>query len=142
MEPMPVRVSINTSIIQAGVKDEITTGGTGFYYTKENETYLQYEERTAEGSIRTIIKMDSGKALLLRSGDVKMRLPFRLGEETRGTYETQYGTMPIMALTDKLVRGIRENGKGGLFRLTYDLNIAGAPAGTYSLAIMFEEENQ
>ncbi|OCA82356.1 hypothetical protein A8F94_20855 [Bacillus sp. FJAT-27225] len=140
MDPKPVIVTVSTAISQDGNKDELVTGGNGFFYKKGNEAYLQYEELSPEGSIRSILKMESGKALLLRSGAVKMRMPFRLGEETRGSYETQYGTLPVSAVTDRLAQAIRENGRGGVFRLKYDLMIAGAPAGTYSLAIMFEEE--
>ncbi|WP_053368421.1 DUF1934 domain-containing protein [Bacillus sp. FJAT-27245] len=142
MDPKPVRVTISTSIVQSGVKDEYTTGGTGFFYKKGSGVYLQYEEIVEEGSIRTILKMESGEALLLRSGVVKMRMPLRLGEETRGSYNTQYGTLPVAAVTDRLAQGIRENGRGGMFILKYDLQIAGSPAGTYSLTITFEEENE
>ncbi|WP_409272548.1 DUF1934 domain-containing protein [Neobacillus sp. SCS-31] len=140
MDPIPVTVTVSTSIVQSGVKDEYTTGANGFFYKKGSGVYLQYEEILEEGSIRTILKMDSGEALLLRSGAVKMRMPFRLGEETRGSYNTQYGTLPVAAVTDRLAQAIRENGRGGMFMLKYDLQIAGSPAGTYSLAITFEEE--
>lgn len=140
MDPKPVTMTISTSIVQSGVKDEYTTGANGFFYKKGSGVYLQYEEVSEEGSIRTILKMGRGEALLLRSGSVKMRMPFRLGEETRGSYNTQYGTLPVSAVTDKLAQAIRENGRGGMFMLKYDLQIAGAPAGTYSLAITFEEE--
>ena len=140
MDPKPVNVTINTSIVQSGMKEEFITGSSGFFYKKGSAVYLQYEEKAEEGSIRTILKMDSGEALLLRSGAVKMRLPFKLSEETRGSYNTAYGTLPVKAVTTRLAQAIRENGRGGMFRLKYDLHIAGAPAGTYSLSITFEEE--
>ncbi|RHW40232.1 DUF1934 family protein [Neobacillus notoginsengisoli] len=140
MDPKPVTVTITTSIVQSGMKDEIITGASGFFYRKGSAVYLQYEEKAEGGSIRTILKMDSGEALLLRSGAVKMRIPFRLSAETRGSYNTPYGTLPVKAVTERLAQAIRENGKGGMFLLKYDLHIAGAPAGTYSLSITFEEE--
>ncbi|WP_059171810.1 DUF1934 domain-containing protein [Bacillus sp. FJAT-27445] len=142
MDPKPVIATISTSIAQSGVKDEYTTVANGFFYKKGSGVYLQYEEMGEEGSIRTILKMDSGEALILRSGAVKMRLPFKLGQETRGSYNTQYGTLPVVAVTERLAQAIRENGRGGMFMLKYDLQIAGSPAGTYSLTITFEEETE
>ncbi len=62
--------------------------------------YLRYEEVLDGKSIRTTVRMNDDKALILRSGGVNMRLPFNVQMKENGHYDTEVGTLPIITKTN------------------------------------------
>ena len=100
---------------------------------KGNQYYLVYEEVQDEKVIRTTVKLSGKTALILRSGGVKMRLPFERGELQTGSYDTQYGTLMITTNTKQL------HFEEGHFQVEYELIINDEVAGTYTLELIYTE---
>jgi uncharacterized beta-barrel protein YwiB (DUF1934 family) len=138
---MSVKMNVKTTIFQDGQEEIIEGTALGDFIQKENASYLQYEEITAEGSIRTIVKMAGTEALILRNGAVKMKLPFKLNQEMRGSYELPFARFETVTVA-KHIDLCYESGRGKL-DLQYDFSLQGAPGtGTYQLEITFQEEEQ
>lgn len=127
----PVKINVKTTIDEQETF-ELTVFGR--YYQKGNASFLQYEEVLEEGTVRTIVKMAPEEALILRSGAVKMRLPFRLHLKMRGSYELPFGVFETMTLA----RSIKHT--EGSFDILYDFTMQGSPGGTYHLEITFQED--
>ena len=73
----PVHIRLHSSIRHPG--QEIETHelqATGRLIEKANAFYLKYDENHNGDNIQTILKMSNRNALIMRSGAVKMRLPF------------------------------------------------------------------
>lgn len=136
---IPVKINVKTTIDDQEMF-ELTVFGR--YFQKDQASYLQYEEVMEEGAVRTIVKAAPTKdeALILRSGAVKMRLPFELGRKLRGSYEMPFGTFETTTKARKLDHSF-ENGSGQI-SILYDFAMQGTPAGTYHLEISFQEEQK
>ncbi|WP_462410198.1 YwiB family protein [Neobacillus sp. Marseille-QA0830] len=132
---IPVKISVKTTIDQ---EETIELMVFGRYYQKEKASFLQYEEAMEAGSVRTIVKMTPDEALILRSGAVKMRLPFTLQKKLRGSYEMPFGVFETTTNTKSLTFTF-ENGKG-LMDILYEFAMQGEHAGTYHLEISFQED--
>ena len=140
-EQMPVKINVKTDIRSGGSKETFELTAFGRYYRKDSARFLQYDEMMEEGTVKTIIKMSDADGLILRSGAVKMRLPFRMNKKLRGSYETPYGVFEMGTMTKRMVHRYDEESGEGSIDILYDLKMQGSQAGTYHLAITFEEEN-
>ena len=100
---------------------------------KGTQYYLVYEEVQHEKVVRTTVKLSGKSALILRSGGVKMRLPFESGELQTGSYDTPYGTLMITTNTKRL------HFEDGHFQVEYELIINDEVAGTYTLELNYTE---
>ena len=99
--------------------------------------YIKYEEVQEDQKIETTIKCTSEKALILRKGAVKMRLPLNSVAVQDGHYENMYGQIPLQTKTTELLFE-REEAKGR-FLANYDLLINGASVGHYKLELQYQE---
>jgi uncharacterized beta-barrel protein YwiB (DUF1934 family) len=138
---MPVKINVKTTIFQDKGKDVIESIASGRFYQKDIASFLQYEEEAAEGSIRTIVKLAEAEALILRSGAVKMRMPFSLNKELQGSYELPFGKFETAAVAKKIEHSYNAKSGEGYIDLLYDFFMQGNPAGTYHLEITFKEED-
>lgn len=138
---IPVKINVKTTIHDGNSKDTFELTAVGRYYKKGNARYLQYEEEMDVGMVKTIVKMTEDDGLILRSGSIKMRLPFKMHQSLRGNYTTPYGVFNLKTLTKRMVHEFKEETSTGSIDLMYDLNMQGAKAGAYHLTIAFEEEN-
>ncbi len=134
----PIKKSVNVRLISTiqhpdAASETIHIQTTGELTIKGKQPYLVYEEMQNEKSVRTTVKLSSDSALILRSGGVKMRLPFRLGEPQVGSYDTDYGTMMITINTKQLKVEV------GQFRVEYELLINEEVVGTYTLELIYTE---
>ena len=132
-----VKIHVKTTIDQQETF-ELTVFGR--YFQKGNADFLQYEEMIEEGSVRTIVKMTSDEALILRGGALKMRLPLQLNRTLNGSYELPFGEFSTQTRARQMDYSY-ENGKGH-FDILYDFSMDGSPAGTYHLEIAFQEERK
>ncbi|MDP4171215.1 MAG: DUF1934 family protein, partial [Bacillota bacterium] len=114
----------------------------GRYYSKESAFYLQYEELAEEGNTRTIVKVADGEALILRSGAVKMRMPFLLNKRQKGSYEIAAGALETESRATRIDHTYNSLQNSGKIELLYEMKVQGAKTGTYHLEIMFEEEKK
>lgn len=99
--------------------------------------YIKYEEVQENQKIETTIKCTSEKALILRSGAVKMRLPLNSVAVQDGHYENMYGQIPLQTKTTTLLFEQEEN--KGRFLANYDLLINGESVGHYKLELQYQE---
>ncbi len=141
-EQTPVRVTVKTAIYSGSDRDTFEWTTFGRYYKKANSSYLQYDEVTEEGDVHTTVKMTGNEVLILRSGAIKMRLPFLLNKKTPGNYKTAYGLIETSALTKRLSLDFSEDKQEGQVDLLYEMSIQGASAGTYHLTINYREESK
>jgi uncharacterized beta-barrel protein YwiB (DUF1934 family) len=138
---MTVKVNVKTTIFQDGHEEIIEGTAQGDFIQKATSSYLQYDEISDQGGIRTIVKMAGDEALILRTGAVKMKLPFKLNQEMSGSYEMPFGKFETMTVA-KNIDLCYDNNKGKI-DLRYDFSMQGAPSvGTYHLEITFQEEEQ
>jgi uncharacterized beta-barrel protein YwiB (DUF1934 family) len=131
MMSIPVKINVKTTINNEETFELVVFGQ---YYQKNGAAFLQYEEAAEEGTVKTIVKTAEDEALILRSGAIKMRLPFQLHKTLNGSYEMPFGRFETTTVTRRME--IERNS----FDILYDFNLQGSPAGTYHLEITFQEE--
>ncbi|WML50470.1 DUF1934 family protein [Neobacillus sp. PS3-34] len=139
---MPVKVQVKTSVFNGKTKETYQLAADGRYYNKGDAYFLQYEEVLEEDRIRTIVKVDGDSALILRSGSIKMRMPFLLNKKQRGSYETPAGMLETEATAKRIAHTYSQGVHSGSVEILYDLKVQGSRAGTYHLEIIFEEDMQ
>ncbi|MFJ5717036.1 DUF1934 domain-containing protein [Neobacillus sp. NPDC093127] len=128
---IPVKINVKTTIDDQETFELVVFGRA---YHKGDAFFLRYEEVLEEGTVRTIVKVATEEALILRAGAVKMRLPFRLHKKLRGSYEMPFGTFETLTLARRIEH------KEGLIDIVYDFTMQGTPSGTYHLEITFQED--
>lgn len=109
----------------------------GQLINKADSLYLKYEEVQDEKTIRTTMKLDKERALIMRAGAVKMRLPLNIFEQQIGHYESEFGSMPLVTQTKNMLFTRHEI--RGDFHVQYDLLMGGQNVGNYTLDITFTE---
>lgn len=129
-----VYIRLVSTIRHPDVEEEtINLETKGTLTLKGNQYYLVYEELQNEKAIRTTVKLSGQSALILRSGGIKMRLPFERGEFQIGSYDTQYGTLMMTTNTKQL------HFEEGHFLVEYELIVNDEVAGTYTLELTYTE---
>ncbi|MCZ8538938.1 DUF1934 domain-containing protein [Psychrobacillus psychrodurans] len=129
-----VNIRLVSTIRHPNVQEEtINIEIKGTLILKGKQYYLVYEEMQDQKITRTTVKLGGQTALILRSGGVKMRLPFERGELQTGSYDTQYGTIIINTNTKHL------HFDDGHFQVEYELIINEEVAGTYTLELIYTE---
>lgn len=109
----------------------------GQLINKADSLYLKYEEMQDDKTIRTTMKLDTERALIMRAGAVKMRLPLNIFEQQIGHYESELGSMPLITQTKNMLFTRHE--MRGEFHVQYDLLMGGQNVGNYTLDITFTE---
>jgi len=109
----------------------------GQLINKADSLYLKYEEMQDEKTVRTTMKLDKERALIMRAGAVKMRLPLNIFEQQIGHYESEFGSMPLVTQTKNMLFTRHE--MRGDFHVQYDLLMGGQNVGNYTLDITFTE---
>ena len=109
----------------------------GSFVMRAGTPYLRYEEVQEDQTIQTTIKLTSERALIMRSGAVKMRLPLNREKQQAGHYHNVFGMIPIETKTHQLQ--FNQQAEKGQFIAQYDLLINGASVGNYKLEIDYQE---
>jgi uncharacterized beta-barrel protein YwiB (DUF1934 family) len=141
-DQVPVKIKVKTDIYDGNEKNTFELTAFGRYYLKENARYLQYDEAMEQGMANTIIKMTEEEGMIMRSGAVKMRLPFKMNKRLTGNYHTPYGVLEMGTVTKRLEHHFNQQKGHGSIDILYDLNMQGANTGTYHLSITFEKEEE
>ena len=76
-EQLPVKITVNTTIQNGTEKETYELITFGYYVKKTKSVFLRYEEFLEEGTINTIVKISGQEGSILRTGAVKMRIPFQ-----------------------------------------------------------------
>ena len=139
-EQLPVKITVNTTIHNGTEKETYELITFGHYYKKTKSVFLRYEEFMEEGTINTVVKISGQEGSILRTGAVKMKIPFHENKSLIGSYETPYGIMDLDTATSRVHHSFDEGLKKGEFDFLYRLNMQGSYAGTYHMTISFEED--
>lgn len=137
-----VKSQVNIKLISTirpidGESETIEMWLDGQLINKADSLYLKYEEMQDDKTIRTTMKLDKERALIMRAGAVKMRLPLNIFEQQIGHYESEFGSMPLATQT-KNMQFSRQEMRGD-FHVQYDLLMGGQNVGNYTLDITFTE---
>ncbi|WP_155593591.1 DUF1934 domain-containing protein [Lysinibacillus cavernae] len=137
-----VRSQVNIKLISTirpsdGESESFEMWLKGQLLEKAGSLYLKYEEVQEDKTVRTTMKLGHEKALIMRAGAVNMRLPLNIIEQQRGHYESEFGSMPLVIDTKKMM--FTKQAVSGDFHVQYDLLMGGQSVGNYTLDITFTE---
>jgi len=136
----PVQIRLHSSIKHPGQdKETHEIQATGRYIEKINSLYLKYEEEQDGQKIQTTVKLDDSEAFIMRSGAVKMRLPFDTERTSTGEYGNGPATMKLLVKTNRLEFKKKEDLGNGHFNVAYELHAEGSLLGTYEITITYSE---
>lgn len=126
-----VKIQISTTIKQQGQTIEQTCYGKRF--SKGEGWYYVYKEDLGENQeVSSTIKVTNGMAVITRTGAVRMRQEYIVGQWTEGKYEGPFGMMWMETMTEQ-VKGSEDQ-----FLLVYRLKLNGEDMGRYEIAINME----
>lgn len=133
-----VQIRLHSSIQHPGQEKETHhIEALGRYVEKLGSSYLQYEEEQYGQKIQSTVKLGNDDALIMRSGAIKMRLPFSVDEDRQGEYRNNHVAFKLQVKT-KTLRFIEEE-MSGKFAVAYELYAEGSLLGTYELTITYAE---
>lgn len=137
-----VHIQLHSSIQHPGQEKEThALQSVGKYMEKNGSAYLQYEEEQDGEKIQSIVKLGSKEALIMRSGAIKMRLPFSIDEVRLGEYRNQQMALKLQVKTTALQLKQKDK-RNGTFSIAYELHAEGSLLGTYELSITYSEGKQ
>ena len=136
-----VKIKLFSTILPTeGEKEAYEMWLQGSFIEKAGKGYLRYEEVQEDTTIRTTIKFDDNRAIILRGGGVNMRLALNLEMRENGHYDSPYGSLPLLTKTHELTMELDKISKvSGRFNTQYDLIIGGNSVGKYTLEIHYSE---
>ncbi|GEK33218.1 DUF1934 domain-containing protein [Kurthia sibirica] len=137
----PIKLKLITTITQPDEKPEvIELWSTGTIMRKRDQVYIQYEEVLEEHKMKTTLRFGHTDAIIMRNGDIKMRLPFVLDALQRGHYEAAFGTIPLLTHTKKMTfKEAADGSNNGEFFIQYDMIIDDKIVGDYQLEFTYSE---
>lgn len=138
----PIQLKFKTTIKHVGELPEIMEIFVdGSYMLKDGKkVYIQYEEILNDKKMRTTLRFDESDGIIMRNGDIKMRLPFLKGLDQRGHYEADFGTMPIIVRTHHIDnKPLTEQAAEGTLLVHYELIVGGNSVGDYTLEYSYTE---
>jgi uncharacterized beta-barrel protein YwiB (DUF1934 family) len=135
----PTRVVIR--IESRSGEQRIVQEAEGDLYERNGRVYIRYREEAPEyGRTMTTIKLEPSVVAIVRQGDVRSDQTFVPGQRRIGYYETAQGRLELAVRTRRAETAM--NGPTGTVLLQYDLEVAGEPAGTYSVKLTIRKEAQ
>lgn len=106
---------------------------TGKLFLREEGWNLVYQEDLGDQQkVSTTMKAVDGMVTIIRTGAVRMRQEYKLGQTTEGKYEGPFGMMWMETKTEEI------HWEDRLFLLTYQLKLNGEDMGRYKVAMKME----
>lgn len=138
----PVKIKIITTITQQDTAPEkFELWSEGIIMQKKDQIYLRYEEVQEDQHRNTTLRFGQKDAVIIRNGDIKMRMPFVLGQARKGHYNSNYGQIPIVTLTKEMKFEPSESIQNGRFYVQYELLVGEQSVGDYCLELNYTEGN-
>jgi uncharacterized beta-barrel protein YwiB (DUF1934 family) len=136
-EGRTVSIRLVTTVRQPGEKPfRNFIRAEGLLIEKAGRTYLSFEEDGDGQGIRTMVRMGHEEGLIMRNGDVSMRLPLVPGERREGRYGSGGVDLPLTVKTDSVRY---EPGPEGRFAAAYHLLSGSETVGTYDVEFTYSE---
>ena len=138
---VPVKITLKSAIQHPGQEADMYKLETdGEIIERAGNRYLRYEEEQNRDIIKTMIKLDPGDAIIMRTGAVQMRLPLERNTPRVGSYKNGPLAMDMTIETQAL--SIDSHEKEGQFHVRYDLHSEESLIGSYELTIHYTEGTQ
>lgn len=139
-EGRAVNIRLVTTIRQPGEKPlRNFIRADGLLIEKAGRKYLSFEEAKDGQGTRTMVRMGHEDGLIMRNGEVSMKLPLVPGEQREGRYGSGGVELPLTVSTDSI---LYEPGAEGRFTALYDLLSGNEPVGTYHVEFIYSEGKQ
>ena len=104
---------------------------------KVTTDYIQYKETREGQEVRTTVKVTDEEVLILRGGDIDMRLPLKAHTTQRGTYRNEPLVWAMMVEAEDVT--IERSEEKNKWRATYRLHIGEEEIGKYTLTMTYTE---
>lgn len=136
-EGLPVSIRLVTTVRQPGEKPfRNFIRADGLLIEKAGRTYLSFEENAEGRGTRMMVRMGHEDGLIMRNGDVSMKLPLVPGERKEGRYSSGGMELPLTVKTGSVRY---EPGTKGRFLAVYDLLSGNETVGTYDVEFTYSE---
>lgn len=139
MEKKNVNVSIKGIQVQDGDSSDVELFTEGTLEKRGSKYVLVYNESevTGLGGTTTMLEIDGEKVSLVRNGTVNNQMIFIKDKKTTSYYETQYGSLIIGVLTDRI--NVDMGDSGGTVSINYTIDINEEYTGENSFFIDIKE---
>lgn len=139
MEKKNVNVSIKGIQVQDGDSSDVELFTEGTLEKRGSKYVLVYNESevTGLGGTTTMLEIDGEKVSLVRNGTVNNQMIFIKDKKTTSYYETQYGSLIIGVLTDRI--NVDMGDDGGTVSINYTIDINEEYTGENSFFIDIKE---
>ena len=129
-----VAIKLTTIIRQPDMDEQVLELQSHGTMTEKNDRrYLQYDEQQDELRIRTTVKISEEEVVIMRSGDLQMRLPFLLHKEQTGNMTNAQGSFMLTTKAHEL------EVSDSHFKVRYDLVMGADLVGEYEMELQFME---
>ena len=135
MEKSNVTVTIRSLQTLEGEKELLTQREEGCLRREGEGWLLTYREGESSGLGRTYttLRLEEGRATLIREGEVTSSMVFQPGKSHTCLYETPYGKLPMTLRT--LALQTQLTGAGGTVSIHYQIRLGGGSAGETRLRL-------
>ncbi len=135
---VPVSIGLKSEIRHPGQElDVMELELEGSIIEKAGKRYLRYEETHNREIVKTTVKLDPEDAVIMRTGAVRMRLPFAPEGTRLGSYANGPLELDLRVVTNALV--LTEDRNSGEFHVRYDMHAEDGLLGSYELTITYAE---
>lgn len=135
MEEKSVAITIKTLQRRPEATEAMTQQAQGALRREGEGWALCYREGedSGLGDTHTVLRLEEGRAILAREGEVTSRMVFQPGEPYVCRYATPYGQLPMTIRTLRLEWEM--NGDGGKVFIIYRIQLGGADVGENRLRL-------
>lgn len=138
-DKIQVRVTIDTVITNGCSRERLASEAFGMAYVNDKTVVCSFVEKHGDaGETRTVVKIESNRVTIQRSGSLNMRQQLVIGKKTEGFYSTPYGRMMMEAKTETIQFAWDKLKRAGLLHVNYDLWMQTEYAGRYDITIQME----
>lgn len=136
-----VELELHTTIDDHGQIETNTTKETGRLYVRENMDVLTYDDTLEDGSVvHNMLKIQSGRVSIKRSGTVSMHQQFDLSRMTENVFQHPHGNLHMLTTTRSIDYQPLNGSKRGLLKIYYTVQLNGQDERKHTLTLSLKEE--
>lgn len=144
--PVPEN-NVNISIVSVhllpdGTRERTEQSPDGLLRREDGAWVLSWWEGEGSGlgDTRSTLRLEGDRAELLRTGQFRSRMVFRVDKPHSTGYQTPYGTLSLTVRARRVCWEMVET--GGTVELTYDMELDGGPAGETALRLTVRKKER
>ena len=135
-EKLPVLLTVRSEQVFDGVEPDVielmTDGVMELTETGMRLTYQETELTGLEGTT-TVVEVQDGRVILMRTGGVNSQMVFEEGRRHTSLYETPYGDLAMDVQTNRLRHNLDQ--RGGVMDIHYSIAVARTTTGKNRLQL-------